>query len=362
MFQKYKKKIIISSLLILLPVLLGLFLWNQLPDRMATHWGADGNADGWASKACAVFGMPLFLIPLQLLGIWITEKDPKQKNQSEKAISMIFWMMPGVSWMSAGVMYGAALGAELNIGSIVFGLMGLMFIGIGNYLPKVKRNMTLGIKIKWTLFNEENWNATHRFGGKVWVAGGALLFLLAFLPEKYFVAVVLPVMLVLAMAPMVYSYLYYKKQCKDPNFKLEEQLLDPTMKKVRNGALVAVTLILTFCVSIMFTGKIEYQFGEFSFTIHPSVWNDLTVDYDAIESVELRMETVDGTREYGFGSAKLLLGLFENEEFGTYTRYTYTKSNSAVVLTVNGNVLVIAGENQAETEEIYQVLTEKMGG
>ena len=363
MIRKYKKKLIISSLLMLLPVLVGLLLWNQLPDRMATHWGVDGNVDGWASKTVAVFGMPLILIPLQLLGVWVTEKDPKQKNQSEKAISLIFWMMPVVSWISAGIMYGAALGAEWNIASFVFGMLGIMFIGIGNYMPKVKRNMTLGIKVKWAVFNEENWNATHRFGGKVWVAGGFLLLLLAFLPEKYFLIAILPAILLLAFAPMVYSYLYYKQQCaRDPNFKLETEPLNPTMKKVRDVSLVIVTLILIFCVVIMFTGKIEYHFDQESFTIDPSVWNDLIVDYDAIESIELRMEAVPGSREYGFGSAKLLLGFFRNEEFGAYTRYTYTKCECAVVLRVDGKTLVIAGENQADTEAIYQALTEKMGG
>lgn len=363
MLKAHKKKLIISSAVILLPILAGLLLWNQLPDTMATHWGADGQADGWGSKAFAVFGMPMILLALHWLGLWITTKDPGQKKQTRKAFGMIFWLMPIVSLFSAGVLYGTALGNEFNIASVLFGMMGLMFMGIGNYMPKVKQNYTLGIKVVWALHNEENWNATHRFGGKVWVAGGAVILLLAFLPEAIAVAAILPLILILAFIPMVYSYLYYKKQCaRGEGYPLNDKPMDPAMKKLYNGSMVIVAIILIGVCLIMFGGKIDYVYGADSFTIDPSVWNDLTVEYAAIDSIEFRQEAVPGSREYGFGSAKLLLGVFKNEEFGMYTRYTYTQSDSAVVLTVNGNTLVLAGENRAETEKIFNELTAQMEG
>ena len=78
-----------------------------------------------------------------------------------------------------------ALGKEMNPALIVSLLLGFMFIIIGNYLPKCKQNFTLGIKIKWTLENEENWNKTHRFAGKVWFIGGFIMLLTAFLTIEY---------------------------------------------------------------------------------------------------------------------------------------------------------------------------------
>jgi 1,4-dihydroxy-2-naphthoate octaprenyltransferase len=72
MIKKYRTHIILSSIVILLPVLAGLILWNRLPDAMTTHWGADGNADGWSGKGFAVFGLPLILSqgwPVLLIGI-----------------------------------------------------------------------------------------------------------------------------------------------------------------------------------------------------------------------------------------------------------------------------------------------------
>ena len=48
--KKYKTTIIITTLITLLPIVIGLFLWNKLPDTLATHWGSDGTANGWSSK------------------------------------------------------------------------------------------------------------------------------------------------------------------------------------------------------------------------------------------------------------------------------------------------------------------------
>ncbi len=362
MFKEHKKKIIFSSLAILAPILVGLLFWHRLPDTMATHWGADGNVDGWSSKAFAVFGMPLIMVLVHWLCLWGTTKDPKQKGQGKKPFSLIFWMVPMISWFSSSFLYGTALGAEYNIGSVVFGLLGVMFMVIGNYMPKVKQNYTLGIKVVWALHNEENWNATHRFGGKVWFLGGFLILLLAFFPEKIFVLAVFPLILILASVPMLYSYLYYKKQCaRGEGYALDDRPEDPFLKKMTKWSWLAVAVILIFVCLVMFGGKIEYTYGQDSFTIDASVWNDLTVEYDAIEAVQLRTGPVDGTREYGFGSSKLLLGVFRNEEFGLYTRYTYTNSDCVVVLTVNGNILVIAGETQADTEEIYRELVGRTG-
>ena len=79
MLKQNKRKLLISSAVILLPALVGLLLWNQLPARMATHWGLDGTTDGWSGRTFAVFGMPLMLLATHWLCILITAKDPKSQ-------------------------------------------------------------------------------------------------------------------------------------------------------------------------------------------------------------------------------------------------------------------------------------------
>lgn len=361
--KQYKKELIISSLVILLPIVFGLLLWNQLPDTMTTHWGVNGQADGHGSKSFAVFFMPLILLFTHWLCLWITSKDPGQKKQSKKAIGMIFWLMPMVSLFSSAVLYGTALGAEFNMASILFVMLGLMFMGIGNYMPKTKQNYTLGIKVVWTLCNEENWNATHRFAGKVWFIGGLVILLAAFFPMEYALWVMLPVIFALALVPMLYSYLYYKKQCaRGEGYPLTYVHKDPAMEKIARWAYVVLAIVLIFVFLVLFIGEINCVFNTDSFTIEASFYDDLTVEYAAIDSIELRTESVPGTREWGLGSARLLLGTFKNEEFGFYTRYTYTNCKTAIVLTVQGKTLVLAEKDPDKTVELYNTLLSHMEG
>ena len=90
---------------------------------------------------------------------------------------------------------------------------GLLFMIIGNYLPKVKQNNTIGIRVVWTLQDEENWSATHRFSGKLWMASG-ILCMLCGLFEESMAALVLYIVSIMAAAiiSILYSYLFYKKK------------------------------------------------------------------------------------------------------------------------------------------------------
>lgn len=212
MLKQNKGKVVASTLLTLLPILAGVILWNRLPDTMATHWGVSGDADGFSSKAFAVFGMPVFLAALHLLCLFVTSLDKKQTNQNKKALEMIFWIVPVVSIVVNVMVYSIAMGKAVDIFVLLPVLMGLGFVCIGNYLPKVKQNHTLGIRIFWTLGSEENWNKTHRFAGKLWVLGGMAMLLMAFLPGKWTVVVLLGVILVMVAIPVIYSYSIYKKQ------------------------------------------------------------------------------------------------------------------------------------------------------
>ena len=118
-------------------------------------------------------------------------------------------------------------------------------------------------------------------------------------------------------------------------------------------------LILAFVLVMLFAGKVETVFAEDSFTIKASFYDDLTVAYDRIDSVEYREDNVPGSRVFGVGSFRLLLGSFENEEFGNYTRYTYYNPQACVVLKVNGKMLVLSGKDAEETQAIYSQLVER---
>lgn len=214
MIKNNKFKLLIASVLTLLPMLFGVIFWDKLPETMSTHWGTDGTADGSSGKAFAVFGIPLILLALFWVCMIATSFDKKNATQSKKALSIIFWIIPCLSFFVNTLMYSAALGREVNIPLLMPILLGAIFILIGNYMPKTKQNYTLGIKIKWTLNNEENWNATHRFTGKIWVALGILIMLCVLLPEALISPIVFALVLIAVLAPFIYSYIYHRKQLK----------------------------------------------------------------------------------------------------------------------------------------------------
>ncbi len=356
MWKQNKWKIIILSLITLLPMLFGIIVWDKLPAQMSTHWGIDGAVDGKSSAACAVFILPLILLAVDWLCLWGTSFDSKNKNQNKKAMNLIFWIMPVLSLFSNGVIYATAFGMKLDVIRLMPLLLGLMFVFIGNYMPKCKQNFTLGIKIKWTLENEENWNATHRFAGKAWVLGGLLLLLCTLLPTKLLVYISLFALIPIVFIPVIYSYIYYRKQLRAGTYHAKEIIEDAWQKKSKKVTYVLLPLILIFVCVVMFTGEVKLDYKKDSFTVDASFWSKLTVEYDAIDSMEFRENFDRGVRTNGIGSAKLLAGSFKNDEFGNYTLYSHLKCKAAVILKVDDKILVINGKDMESTKTIYQEL------
>lgn len=205
-----KGKQIITSLIILLPMLFGILVWNRLPEQLISHWNPEGIADGWSSRFTAVFVIPLFILFVHWFCIFVTARDPKSQNQSSKIFDTVLWICPGVSLIVGALIYATAFGKSIQPVFVITLCMGVLFIAIGNYLPKCRQNSTIGIRIKWTLEDEENWNTTHRFCGKVYVAGGFLMLITSFLPETFLMYVFLTEVVLLSLVPVGYSYYYHK--------------------------------------------------------------------------------------------------------------------------------------------------------
>lgn len=210
--MKNKFTIIITSVIVLIPMLVGVAFWDALPEQVAIHWGASGEPDGWCSKAFAVYAVPLIMLALHWACLFATRFDKKNRNQNPKMMNITYWLVPAVSWVANGMTYADALGKDIDVIRLLPIIMGAFFLFIGNYLPKCTPNRTVGIRIKWTLADEENWNATHRFGGKVWFIGAIVILASSLLPAKISVCVMIAATLAMALAPIIYSYCFYKKK------------------------------------------------------------------------------------------------------------------------------------------------------
>ena len=208
MIKKNLKVLIITSIIIILPILAGLILWDQLPEQIPTHWNAAGEVDGWSSKPFTVFGLPLLMLAFQWACTLGTSADPKKGNHPKKVVYLVLWIIPILTVVLSAMTYAAALGKEVRMEMVMPLLIGLVFAIIGNYLPKCKQNYTIGIKIPWTLNNEENWNKTHRFAGRLWMVCGLAIMLTAFVGGFW---IFLPIVLTMVIAPFAYSYLLHRK-------------------------------------------------------------------------------------------------------------------------------------------------------
>ncbi len=359
MLKENKFKVILSSIIILLPVLFGLIMWNQLPDRMTTHWGADGNADGFSAKPFAVFGLPVMLLTVHLICLLFTAKDKSQKGQNKKALNIIFWIAPLISLFANGMVYAIAFGKAFDITLLMPALFGIMFVFIGNYLPKIKQNRTLGIKVSWALNNTENWNKTHRLGGKVWVISGLAMLFSIFLPQAAMVPVIACAIIAAASIPIIYSYCIYKKHQKEgiayvdaPSSKAEKMAIRITA--------VLVPIILIGIAIFMFTGDIEVHCEYTSLRIEATYWADIEIDYAEIDSLVYRDDFDTGVRTNGFGSPRLSMGTFQNDEFSSYTLYAYTGAEEYIILEIGEKTLVIGMKDADETRKIYQSVLAKI--
>lgn len=198
--KKISKLTVITTLITLLPIALGITLYDRLPEVVATHWNIHNRPDGWSSRAMAVFGIPCIMAALNLVCGGATDRL-QSEGVPKRVLALCRWIIPVLSLILVPVMLYSAMGVSFDMGRIVCSILGIMFIIIGNYLPKCRRNGVVGIKIPWTLSSDENWDKTHRFAGFVWIVCGAAAIVGGW--TKPVVAIVALVAMILL--PVVYS-------------------------------------------------------------------------------------------------------------------------------------------------------------
>ena len=208
MIKKHWKLLFVTSIIILLPIVAGLILWNQLPEQVPIHWNANGEVDGWGSKVFFVFGLPAIMLAFQWLCTLGTGADPKKANHPEKILHLVLWIIPVLNTVLSVITYAVALGQQVRMEVVMPVLIGLILAIAGNYLPKCKQNYTIGIKIPWTLNSEENWNKTHRFAGWLWSICGIVIMLTGFVGGFW---IFFGVVLLMVISPCIYSYMLHRK-------------------------------------------------------------------------------------------------------------------------------------------------------
>ena len=209
---EHKKTLIIASIVTLFPIIIGLLLWNQLPEQLATHFNAAGQPDDYSPKIFAVVGLPVLMLVIQWIMVASTLTDPKKSNISPKMFDALIWLISLVSLILCSSTYFYGMGMKISFENLGLLLSGLAFIIAGNLLPKCPQNYTFGFKLSWALNDEENWNKTHRMGGYLWIALGLAQIVGCFLGLYWIFYVVLAVGVIV---PTVYSYSLHVKKSKN---------------------------------------------------------------------------------------------------------------------------------------------------
>ncbi len=187
---------------------------GRLPERVATHWGLDGEADGWMSPWGAALSLPTVILAVWALLLALPRIDPR-KAHVEKFWPTYLLVVTGVVVFLAMLqvmVLGSALGWAIDVTRSVLILTGGLFLLIGNYLPRVRSNWWMGIRTPWTLSSERVWKETHRLGGWTMMAGGLVAIVAAFLAPDSGIPVALVGMLGGALIPAVWSYVLWRRE------------------------------------------------------------------------------------------------------------------------------------------------------
>lgn len=195
-------------ILTVLPIIYLLIYWSKLPGQLPIHFDINGEPNGNGSRLVFIF-LPLGLYFLMLVLPFI---DPRKKSyeifsSTYFKLRVIFSVFFGV--IDTFIIYNSLHGI-VKMGLFVPISVLILFTLIGNYMGNIRPNYFVGIKVPWTLNNDLVWVRTHKMAGKLWFWGGltgiAALFLV-----KDSVIVMIPVIIIISVVPIVYSYIIYQK-------------------------------------------------------------------------------------------------------------------------------------------------------
>ncbi len=204
------KNIIISSLICLIPAIIAFIIWDKLPDEMPTSFNFNGEVTEYMSKFKATIGVSIFLLFFHIIMILTITFDPLKNNNSNKIKSKLMYFVPILSNVVIGMVIAYSLNFNIDITRIISLFLSAMFTIMGNFLPKCKKNYTIGVKTPWTFHSEDNWYYTHRISGKIWFYTGIIGVINALTLNS--ILIFLIVILVISFGPIWVSFNYYRTQ------------------------------------------------------------------------------------------------------------------------------------------------------
>lgn len=208
--MKNKTKFLVYLIITLMPLIVTLILLPSLPEKVPMHINFRGEIDGWGSKNQSL-ALPVITI---ILGFLIPKfYKIENKDYDPKPVNMIsFGCICAFNMFTYIFLYNAFYPTAHNINNVVSASLCILFIIMGNFFPKLKKNSFVGIRLPWTLINETVWYKTHRLGGMVWVIGGIIMLPLCLFSSSRYSSIILAIgLVIITIIPSLYSYVVYKR-------------------------------------------------------------------------------------------------------------------------------------------------------
>lgn len=197
-----------------LAIALSIWAYPSLPPTVATHWNLRGTPDGFSSRFWAVAFGPLLILGMTLLFNVLPKVDPRRENYAR--FLGTYWLFANAvivfMLLAHALVVATGLGYSVKIDRLMPLGVGLLFVVIGNYLTRVEPNWFIGIRTPWTLSSDTVWRKTHRTGGWLMVIGGLALAAGAFLPRAALLPLLIGTIVVVAVIPIVQSYVLWKRE------------------------------------------------------------------------------------------------------------------------------------------------------
>ena len=217
--KKILKKLV--WLFILAPIVYLIAVWNKLPETVAMHFDLQGNPDRYGSKNELWFTAALLAgisVGIYLLVTNLHRIDPKRqaKDIKDKSFSIAITVVIFLSAIHFLIIYSSIEGRIKFGPGFIFAAVALLFAVLGNYMYNIKPNYFIGMRLPWTLENEDNWKKTHHLAGRLWFYAGIVMAVTCLLlPPGMAFIVFLTGTLLITLIPAVYSYRLFAKAKKN---------------------------------------------------------------------------------------------------------------------------------------------------
>ncbi|MFN8384566.1 MAG: SdpI family protein [Anaerolineales bacterium] len=215
MSAKLTSVIVLS--LILIAVVAGLMLWNQLPAQMASHWDANDQVNGYLPRFWGVFLMPLITLGMFLLFLVVPSIDPLKANiaQFRDIFNMFIVLIVAFMLYIHGLTLVWSLGYQsFKMSAAMLPFMGILFIAVGYLMRQAKRNFFIGIRTPWTLSSDSVWDKTHQLGSVLFMASGVLAIIGGFFGGSAAIGLILIPLIGSTIVLTIYSYILYRNETK----------------------------------------------------------------------------------------------------------------------------------------------------